>query len=536
MFTLAILIITYSYSIFLLGMIGWLREPVLFFATGGYIIGYGIYLYNKKQLLPNISFAFLPKKGKILFFSSLLLVFTQCLVNIVPVFGPELGFDALWYHLTLPKIYLLHHAIIHILGGLLYYTDMPKLVEMLYVPAIAFMQENGAKFIHFLFGILCLVATFAIGKKLFSRPLALIATLIVTTNLVFSWESSSAYIDLGRTFFELLAFWSFLNWTEQKKQSYFVLSAVFLGAAITTKLIAIGSLLIFIPLIFFRDVKGYEHLQRTIRKSLLYVFIALSIALPWFVFSYIHTGNPVYPLFSSAYPIHGYGKVIDPLYLLRSIFMLFTSSPDPLSPVYALAFPLLIAYGKRIFKTFPYLFLYSLLSLLVWYITPQSGGGRFILPYLPQLSLLVTTLLTVRMQNALRNILIASIYIASCIGIFYRFAAAEKYIPAILGSETKQQFLAKNLNFSFGDFADTDGYFATHIKKTDTVLLYGFHNLYYVDFPFVDNSWVKKWDTFDYVAIQNTAIPNRFRYLHLVYSNSVTHVQLYTTGNTLWTY
>ena len=106
----------------------------------------------------------------------------------------------------------------------------------------------------------------------------------------------------------------------------------------------------------------------------------------------------------------------------------------------------------------------------------------------------------------------------------------------IIGKQTKADFLSSNLNFSYGDFYDTDGYFKKNIKTTDRVLLYGFHNLYYVDFPFVDSSWVKKGDIFNFIATQNTILPKRFYYWNLVYSNPKTHVNLYTLGEQKWVY
>ena len=41
----------------------------------------------------------------------LFLVVLQVSINLIGVLGPELAFDALWYHLTLPKIYLEKHSL-----------------------------------------------------------------------------------------------------------------------------------------------------------------------------------------------------------------------------------------------------------------------------------------------------------------------------------------------------------------------------------------------------------------------------------------
>lgn len=46
----------------------------------------------------------------------------------------------------------------------------------------------------------------------------------------------------------------------------------------------------------------------------------------------------------------------------------------------------------------------------------------------------------------------------SFISVPYRFIANIRFIPVILGLESKNNFLKNNLNFNFGDFYDIDGY------------------------------------------------------------------------------
>ena len=136
----------------------------------------------------------------------------------------------------------------------------------------------------------------------------------------------------------------------------------------------------------------------------------------------------------------------------------------------------------------------------------------------------------------LGKFLLCVIIFISLTSIGYRFIANSKYLPVILGTQTKQEFLTTNLNFAFGDFYDTDGYFAENIKPFDTVLLYGFHNLYYVDFPFVDSSWRQQEDEFNYVAVQKTELPEEFSNWMLVYENEQTMVKLYKIPEKVYTY
>src|SRR5689334_14636564 len=115
MFALAFIIGIYSYLIFFLGIVGHLNKISVILLTA-------IYLFIIFILFLKLKVRFRFKLSRIDSFSLLLLVivFTQALVNFIGVLGPEISFDALWYHLTLPKIFLISQKITHIPGNLFY--------------------------------------------------------------------------------------------------------------------------------------------------------------------------------------------------------------------------------------------------------------------------------------------------------------------------------------------------------------------------------------------------------------------------------
>ena len=118
----------------------------------------------------------------------------------------------------------------------------------------------------------------------------------------------------------------------------------------------------------------------------------------------------------------------------------------------------------------------------------------------------------------------------------YRGVANSRYLPVIFGYESKESYLESHLNFSYGDFYDTDGYFAKTITSSDRVLLYGFHNLYYVDFPYLHHSWAKEGDNFNYIAAQREMLPKRFSDWKLIHTNKKTGVKVYTKERKMWKY
>ena len=511
MFEFAFSLGIYSYLIFFLGITGRLYPQSVFIVSFLYLVIL-IFLIRKRIKKPKIQ---LDKFGKLLF--ALLLV--QILVNLIGALGPELSFDALWYHLTLPKIFLLNHSIFYIPGGLLYYSLFPKLGEMLFLAALSVDGEIFAKLIHFIFGILTIVITYKISRKILNQNFSLLASLIFSSNLVFSWESTTAYIDLIRSFFEILTLWAFLN-----KDT--IRSGISLGLAISTKLLSLGSLPIFLTLhVLFR--------RKYFKNIVVFTILSILVPLPWLMVSFIKTGNPIYPLFTNYYQtsinISFFQIIPDTVHLLLK-------ADDPISPIYLITMPLIILSFKKFNQSLKIITIYSLLAILILYLIPRTGGGRFILPYLPAFSILVSGTIAVLKFNQLKKLLIILIIFIALATIGFRSITNYKYLNIILGRESKGEFLTKNLNFNFGDFYDVDGFFKQMIKAEDKVLLYGFHNLYYVNFPFIHESWVKKGDRFKYIATsKDSKLPKKFSFWSLIYYNQTTGVKVYSL-NKEWVY
>lgn len=541
MFSLAILIGIYSYLIFSLGLLRFLYPGIILLISLCYL---ALIFYFRREELMNFFKCFKTFKKyyrrKITDKFTLIIlaiISAQIIVNLIGALGPEISFDALWYHLTLPKIYLATHRISFIPGGLLYYSAMPRLAEMLYTAVLAIQGEILAKVIHWGFGILSLVALYKLSKKFFSSRISLFTVLIFYSNLIVGWQSITAYVDLTRTFFETMALWGFLNWFKTKERKWLIESALMIGLAISTKLLALGSLFIFLILILLYGLYEKKSFKDLLICLFAYLLIALLIPLPWLVFSFINTGNPIYPLFTNIYKIGFDLSLINPLRFLIETWNLFLYSADPISPIYVIFLPLVVLFFKRFKPEIKLIAFYSFLAIVVWYLTPRTGGGRFILPYLGAFSVVIGgTMEAIKNLKGIKIIGLSLIIFISLLSLVYRGVANSKYLPVVLAKETKAQFLTNHLNFSFGDFYDIDGYFKNRIKPGERVLLYGFHNLYYVDFPFIDSSWVKKGDTFNYIAVQNTELPKRFWYWELIYQNSKTGIKLYSLGGQQWVY
>ena len=172
MFTLAVFIGIYSYALMGLGLVGQLKWPAILAVTT-VMVCTGLHL---------VRLVGRPRNNPLLW-----LIVVQAGVNLAGALGPEGGFDALWYHLPIPKIWLEAHRIFFI-GGNLYYSAMPKLIDMLYV-----WGETPAKLMHLVFGLLSTAVTYKLARKWLDEKGALLAAVIFYSNLVVGWQSITAY-------------------------------------------------------------------------------------------------------------------------------------------------------------------------------------------------------------------------------------------------------------------------------------------------------------------------------------------------------
>ncbi|MDP1743837.1 MAG: hypothetical protein Q8L51_03540 [Candidatus Amesbacteria bacterium] len=282
------------------------------------------------------------------------------------------------------------------MGGDLYYSGLPKLIDMLYVYPFS-------QLIHFCFGILTLIVIYKLARKYLNSTYSLLACIIFYSNLVVGWQSITAYIDLGRTFFEILALYLFIE------KKYFQ-TAIVLGLAVSTKILALGSVGIFLFL----------------GLPIAYCLVPILVVSPWLAFNYLNTGNPIYPIFS--------GFPMDWNFSLNILRL-----ADPINPIYIIILPFVILSFSNLWTKHKTLLIYCILSFVIWFLTPHTGGGRFLLPYLPAWSVLTAILIQ---KN---KFLVTMAIILAIISIGYRGIANAKNIPYLMGIQTKQDFLDKYL-------------------------------------------------------------------------------------------
>lgn len=519
----------YGYVILALGLLGLLDKIPVLFASLPFIV---FLIYKLKNSFKFNYFIWKIEINKDRLVGFLIIILgVQVVINFLGAISPELSFDALWYHLTSVKLYVETHQIVYIPGWLMWPSNLTRLGDMYYAVALLFGDEIWAKLIHFSFGILSTVALFNLLKRYFTLRICFLGIVTFYTMLIVGWQSTTAYIDLTRTFFEILALDLFLQWFNSKKDLLLWESGVLLGLAISTKIMAFGSLAGFILILLFL-------IKRTaFRKIFIFTFISFLIVSPWLILSFIHTGNPLYPLFGNlkspsmpAIPVTGLPWFVTFLPQILLVPWTATINPDDIiSPIYLIFLPLVLLTIWRQKTDFKIAGLYVLFGLI--FSPPLSN--RYLLPYLPAWTLVSLSIFNLDYfkEKRWQRLLISVILLGIIVNSGSRILATKKFVPYLTGKETKGEFLSKNLNFSYGDFYDTDGWFKKNILKDDLVLIYDIHNLYYVDFPYVHESWAKQGTYFTHILVgDNKPLPEKFGKHLLLYHNERMKVSVYAFG------
>ena len=179
-----------------------------------------------------------------------------------------------------------------------HHSQFPATVQMFYTLAHVLDVPGAAKLFHWGFGVMAIGAAVITGRRLVAPAAGSWAGLILATTPGFAWLMGVAYVDLAAITCGLLALLFFIRWTQERIDWLLWLSALMAGAGAGMKMqgIALMGLLALAVLIVLR---GKWLLG--IGRAAAFVGLALIVCGPWYLKSYLWTGNPVYPFAHSVF-------------------------------------------------------------------------------------------------------------------------------------------------------------------------------------------------------------------------------------------
>ena len=546
---------------FLLGLTGQLYVRALYWTLGiAILIGSGeIVVFIRRLWRSSWLTPFQSKESSwgahLLQLFLIAYVFVFVAVAFVACHLPEIEFDPLIYHLTVPKLYLQHHQIVDIPEIL--EAVFPKNIGMLYLYGLALHSQITVKFLNFWMGLLLLLAIYCFAKRLWGRLSGVAAAaLFVSTPIVF-FELRTIYVDLPIALFCFLNFFALLRWMEDGGRKWLVLSAIFLGMAAGSKYnvlfnVIAASVLVAYHFLVVRKVP----LVKTAAKVALYGLLSISSLLAWLFLTYRFTGDPLFPYLSGdplfpflkglfhsnrwetynlpvvrsggyrwGLPL-GFANAFKTLWQMHFDEKVFCGS---LGPFFVLLFPLLLF----VFKLHPVMRLmlaYSLIYLLFWLVTTQAN--RYLIPVLPMLSLVSVGLMLgfleakTFLQRGLRGFVSTALLVAAFYNLPFLFylwwTPGKRYFTPVLGAFPESVFSdnyspERYLSTYMGSLPAIN--FVNSLGNVKKVLYVGFRDgppLFYANFPMVYNE----------LALYNRFVEERDlgRLLELTRSHDISHI------------
>lgn len=219
---------------------------------------------------------------KIFLFITCLILFTYHLGSALPIIESEK-----FYYQSVKEMFARHDWITPYYQGRFRFQKPILFYWLVSLSYLVFGINNfGVRFPSALFGVLTVIFTFNIGRKLFDRKTGFLAAGLLATNVIFFMYSRYASPDMALTFFITYSIYLFLKGSKntEPKKNFFIGFFMVLGLATLNK----GYVGFLLPLLivatFIVSTKKWKLLKAM--NIPLGIFIILAIALPWYLVMY----------------------------------------------------------------------------------------------------------------------------------------------------------------------------------------------------------------------------------------------------------
>lgn len=406
---------------------------------------FGLMFLAKNELI-GFNFKKALKKKEIFLCGLLGLVWTS---HLLQVFVPETGFDAVWYHFPVIRAVAQNGGFIYL--PTIYQSLNPLFTDLLFFLGFQILSDLGAKLVAFLLAISLIFVSYMLTRIFLDRFWSLLTVLVISTFQVVSWQSASFYVDVANAFWQVSWLWLLLDTQKLKisKMKRLALVSLLFGASLATKLFSLLLLPFFIMALWFALRK-----QATLKKIyqiVLVLGLSFLIAFPFYYFSFMHTGNPFYSFSIHLNKLHQIGGNSNIVAFVGArtlslpfAFFKIVFTRDYLSPLFVFLIP-----------SFVYIWVNSFLNaktktilvwgvgqfLLWWYLPPTST--RYTLSGFICLLLLIMVFLRKIASGSkrLNNLVIGVIAVSIVLTILPRLLVNKRSLMYILGLQTKQQYL-----------------------------------------------------------------------------------------------
>ncbi len=229
------------------------------------------------------------------------LIIVSLVSSLSVALASPLKYDALMYHLAMPKTYVQQGMITHI--PWLVMSGMPQGTEMLYTLALLWGGLPAAAVVGWMIGVLAIlgIISFFEGGQAGRRRIGWAAAASLMAGETFAASLSWAYIDWTGLLFGICCLTTLHAWMKDGRTQSVLVAGLFAGLAFTTKYTGGVLILCALAVVVVQIVHSSKDNRSGIWKTLATILCgSAAFPLVWLLHNLIQTGNPVYPFFFPA--------------------------------------------------------------------------------------------------------------------------------------------------------------------------------------------------------------------------------------------
>jgi hypothetical protein len=206
--------------------------------------------------------------------------------------APPFFWDALTYHLAVPKAYADAHGFVYLPYNV--YASMPMGGSLFYLGPYLWDGLITARASHLVVTVLALAVTYRLGRLWLKQFYAALAAVLVLFTPPVVATMCGAHNDHFQLLFVVAALYVYFGKESESapaRRSWLAVG-IFLGAALAVKYAAVAALAAFAPIWI------YDAIRKRVRWSWLArtAAVAALVVLPWLAKAYVERGNPVFPV------------------------------------------------------------------------------------------------------------------------------------------------------------------------------------------------------------------------------------------------
>ncbi|MFH0812039.1 MAG: glycosyltransferase family 39 protein [Pseudomonadota bacterium] len=240
------------------------------------------------------SFSFTPSVHYVLapFFGVFIAI--NMLKALLPPHGPT---DVLYYHLTLPKLYLANGAIVT--NPTFFPSLFPSNGELLFSLSLILGGPTLVNLTHFGFALLTVLALYVYAQKYFGKEWALLPGIIYLTAPVINSWGTMAYTDTILGYYLFLLCMLFLEYDNQEGRKTAIVCGLLTGMALGIKYQAIPLVACLYLFFFVYYLRRWQWFFPLLVFSLV---IGGFLVSPWLIRNLVVTHNPFFPILRDLFP------------------------------------------------------------------------------------------------------------------------------------------------------------------------------------------------------------------------------------------